>query len=170
MVVVAIMMIALTIGVPIIYNTWHKQPLTTAINDVVDVCSTARARAILQNTVTEVVFHPKDGSLDISGAGGGSQSSESAGGLGAHGGVPGAGGPVCSARFSDRVVVDMLDVNLSEYKDADQARVRFYPDGRCDELILILRGPEGEQRGVTLEITTGLPAVLNEADLENLRK
>ena len=28
----------------------------------------------------------------------------------------------------------MLDINLTEYKDADVARVRFYPNGTCDEL------------------------------------
>jgi len=168
MVVGAIMMLVLTIGVPIVYNAWHKQPLTTAINGVLEVCSTARARAIMGGTPTEVIFHPRDGQLEVSG-GGGSRASGSAGGSGVQSTIAGATG-VASAKFSDRVIIDMIDVNLFEYKDADQARVRFYPDGRCDEMTVILRSVEGEQRGVTLEITTGLPSMLNQTDLQNLRR
>ncbi len=63
----------------------------------------------------------------------------------------------------------MLDVNLSEYKDQETARVRFYPNGTCDEMTLILRSDKGEQRGIVLEITTGLATVLNDNDLQNLR-
>jgi hypothetical protein len=37
-------------------------------------------------------------------------------------------------------------------------------------MLLILRGHDkGEQRGITLEITTSLASVLNENDLQNLR-
>jgi Tfp pilus assembly protein FimT len=168
MVVAAIMMLVMSIGVPIVYNSWHKQPLTTAINDVIEVCGTARARAILQGTPTEVHFHPQEGQLEVAG-GGSSRPSASAGGVGAQSTIPGSTG-IASAKFSDRVIIDMIDVNLFEYKDSDLARVRFFPDGRCDELIVILRSVEGEQRGVTLEITTGLPMMLNQNDLQNLRR
>jgi hypothetical protein len=53
----------------------------------------------------------------------------------------------------------MLDVNLSEYKDSDEARVRFYPNGTSDELTVIIRSPseKNEIFKMALEATTGLP-------------
>ena len=148
MIVTAIMGIIMTMGVPLVYRVWHKEPMRKAVSDVVEVLSNARARAILRGTMTQVVFHPQTGSLGIGGAHSGS-------GL--------------SVQLPEGVAIDMLDVNLAEYKDADQALVRFYPNGTCDEMTLILHSDRNEQRGITLEITTGLASVLNENDLQKLR-
>jgi hypothetical protein len=64
-----------------------------------------------------------------------------------------------SAVISDRVVIEMLDVNLTEYKDEEFARVRFYPNGTCDEFTLILHSEKGEFLQIATEITTGLTVV-----------
>ena len=148
MIVTAIMGVIMTMGVPLVYRVWHKEPMRKAVSDVIEVLSNARARAILRGTPTQVVFHPQAGSLEIEGAPSGS-------GL--------------SAQFPEGIAIDMLDVNLAEYKDADAALVRFYPNGTCDEMTLILHSERNEQRGITLEITTGLASVLNENDLQKLR-
>ena len=74
-----------------------------------------------------------------------------------------------SGKFDDRVQLQMLDINLSEYRDAEEAHVHFYPNGSCDELTIILQDDHGEQRGVTLEITTSLASILNLEDLQKLR-
>jgi hypothetical protein len=63
----------------------------------------------------------------------------------------------------------MLDVNLHECKDDEVARVRFFPEGTCDEMLIILRSENNDQRGITLEITTGLVTVLGYEDLQKLR-
>jgi len=169
MVVVGIMAIMLTMGVPIVYKTLHKPPLTKALSDVVDVCSAARARAILQGQPTCVVFHPQQGSFEVSGG------SAKAAPVNDTGGVvqvraPGSTYAQSGQIDKEHVAIDMLDVNLSEYREADEARVYFYPNGMCDEMTLILRNDAGVQRGITLEITTGLTSILNDADLQNLRK
>ena len=72
MVVVGIMGLILTIGVPFVYKVWHREPMTQAISGVVEVCSNARARSILQGHEVDLVFHPHDGKLEVEGAGGGS--------------------------------------------------------------------------------------------------
>ena len=57
------------------------------------------------------------------------------------------------------IAVEMLDVNFIEYKDQEEARVRFYPNGTCDELTVVLRSHEKdriEYRKISLECTTGL--------------
>jgi hypothetical protein len=63
-----------------------------------------------------------------------------------------------STQFADSITIDMLDVNLLEYKDADEARVRFYPDGTCDEMTLIIHSGD-QYRKITLEVPTGLASV-----------
>ena len=53
--------------------------------------------------------------------------------------------------------------------DAEEAHVRFYPNGTCDELRIVLINLENrESRGIFLEVTTGLATI--EGNPENLRK
>jgi Tfp pilus assembly protein FimT len=170
MVVVGIMAIALTMGVPIVYKTLHKPPLTKAVSDVIDVCSAARARAILQGQPTYVVFHPQQGNFEVSGGSGTGAAPVNNSGSVVQVRAPGTTYAQSGQIDKEHVSIDMLDINLSEYREAEEARVCFYPNGMCDEMTLILRNDAGVQRGITLEITTGLTSVLNSADLQNLRK
>jgi prepilin-type N-terminal cleavage/methylation domain-containing protein len=173
MVVAAIMLMIVGTGVPIVYNAWHKRPLIRALNDTLEVLNTARARSILQGVPVDVVFHPGDRRLEVSGgaAGGGGGGAAPSSAISVQGAIPGASGAVGSAQYGDTVAIEMLDINLAEYNQAEEGRVRFYPDGRCDELIMILRSLEnGDQFGISLEITTGLASILNATDLQALRK
>ena len=54
MIVVGIMGIVMAMSVPIVYKVWRKAPMRKAVSDIVEVCSHARARAIMQGSVTEV--------------------------------------------------------------------------------------------------------------------
>jgi hypothetical protein len=54
-----------------------------------------------------------------------------------------------------------LDINLSEYRESEWARVRFFPNGTSDEMTLVLRSEKNEWRKVSLEVTTGLASVDN---------
>ena len=156
MVVVGIMGILLTMGVPIVYKVLHRAPINQAITDTVEVLSNARARAILQGHEVDVVFHPKEGRLELQG-GGGAQASKGPVTTGFSAGV----GTGTSARFSERVLIEMLDINKlpHDFRDDDQATIRFFPDGTSDELSLVLVSDQNERREITLEITTGLASV-----------
>ena len=141
MVVVGIMGLVLAMGAPTLYKFFHKEGFRKSVGDIMEACSTARARAILSQTTTELVFHPTQRSCAATG-----------------GTVGGWGAWAASAKFEDDVVIEMLDVNLSEYKQADEARVRFFPNGTSDEMTLIVRvGPEW--RKISLEVTTGLASL-----------
>jgi hypothetical protein len=63
-----------------------------------------------------------------------------------------------STQFADSITIDMLDINLLEYKDADEARVRFFPNGTSDEMTLVLHSGD-QYLKITLEVTTGLASV-----------
>ena len=162
MIVVAIMGVVLTMGVPIFYRMRTEVPLRKAVKDVVEVCSQARALAILQSKATCVVFHPREGSFAVQGGGAPSASSDvNANPVQFHApsASPGSG---LSGQLSDSVVIEMLDVDLTEYKDNSEVKVWFYPNGVCDELTLILFDPSvtrDPRRVITLEVTTGLASV-----------
>jgi len=165
MIVVGIMGIVLTMSVPIVWKVWHRAPLVQALRDIQEVCKQARDRAILQGQQTDVIFYPLAGRLEVA-----------AGSAGAPAGVsaparrpgsaaeiaaataqaaPAASGSGHSAQISNQVSIDMLDVNLTEYKDAEQVHVRFYPNGTCDELTIIIHDTR-EWKKIYSEITTGL--------------
>jgi prepilin-type N-terminal cleavage/methylation domain-containing protein len=149
MVVVAIMGIVLVMGVPLVYGIIHRAPLNQAVQDIEDVCDNARAHAILSGSATDVIWHPKDRRLETSaGANPGKEAGPAA-----------TSGHVTSAQIPDQVGIDMLDVNLIEYRDAEQARVRFYPNGTCDEMTVVLHSTGNEYREISLEVTTGLISI-----------
>lgn len=140
MVVVAIIAIIVAAGIPSLYGFVHKEGFRRTLSDVLDVCRSARAEAIIHGQTSEVVFHPHDGTCEVNAA-------DTGYGAWAH-----------SAKF-ERCTIEMLDVNLQEYKDADTARVRFFPNGTSEEMTLVLRSDDNEWRTISLEITTGLVSI-----------
>jgi len=142
MVVVAIMGIILAAGVPSLYGFLHKAGLRKTTTDIVETCQSARAYAILSGQTAELTFHPRDGTCEAAATGGGY-------GSWAH-----------SAKIED-CTIEMLDVNLQECKEFDTVKVRFFPNGTCDEMTLVLRSSHNEGRKITLEITTALPTVVD---------
>ena len=175
MIVVGIMGVIMTMSVPIVYKVWHRAPMAEALKDVVEVCSNARAQSIMEGREVDLTFHPRNGTFEITGGA-------------APATAPAANPPVAtpppqpsaaaasshsgrSGKLSEHIRIDMLDINKwkHDFRDDELARVRFFPNGTSDELTLILTSDRGEQRGVVLEVTTGLASVLSEADLQNLR-
>ena len=153
MIVVGIMGIALTLGVPIVYKVWHRTPMVQAIRDMREVCNTARSQAILQGRPVDLVLHPKVNRVEVSAAA--ASVATGPGVLTAPDASPGHSSS--AAQLSDRIIIETLDINMAgiEYNDAESARVRFYPNGTSDEMRMILF--DGRDRyGITLEVTTGL--------------
>ncbi|MGD1088718.1 MAG: type II secretion system protein [Verrucomicrobiota bacterium] len=160
MVVVAIIGLIAAMGVPVILTAMRQSPMRKAVNDVLEICSHARAQAILNDVPVTVVFHPQAREITI----GAVQVSSSTDNLFPSDAPPAistpATGPkpVNSAQFDDSIAIEMLAINLLEYKDADEARVRFFPNGTSDEMTLVLHS--GDQwRKITIEVTTALASV-----------
>ena len=63
-----------------------------------------------------------------------------------------------STKLPDSVDIAMLDINLLDFGASDEARVRFYPNGTCDELTLVLHSRD-EWEKITLEFSTALALV-----------
>ena len=161
MMVVAIMGLMMTIGVPAILRTTRQEPMRKAVNDVMEICSHARAQAVLQGVTTMVVFHPQSRQVAIAGVETANLADNSAQSVvPTSGSKPSTSGAssLNSTQFADSITIDMLDINLLEYKDADEARVRFFPNGTSDEMTLVLHSGD-QYLKITLEVTTGLASV-----------
>jgi prepilin-type N-terminal cleavage/methylation domain-containing protein len=161
MVVVAIMGLILATGIPSIYRIWNREGMRQAVIDVLEVLSHARAQAIFSGSPVEVVFFPLERRFQIGGA---PQVADDD--LFAVAQPQPASKSGQSGSFPDGIAIEMLDVNLQEYRESDFVRVRFFPNGMCDEMTLILRSDKAEWRAITLEVTTGLTSV--ESNPQNL--
>ena len=131
------------------------------MKDIVEVCSHARARAIMQGTMTEVVLHPRGKPPGVCRRRQPVAGAQRRGRRRAAGDTGGGSGSGLSAQLSDTIIIETLDVNMSgiEFNDAEEVRIRFYPNGIADEMRMILF--DGRDRmGIELEITTGLANVV----------
>ena len=138
MIVVAIIGLIAAMGVPSILQTLHKEGMRKAVSDVQQLLGDARTRAIYSNQTTEVVFHPAEKRLEIADAPWMNhrcrwrdireQCRLNAGTAQRHGALV----------LPDGVDIAMLDINLLDFGASEGARVRFFPNGTCDELTLVL--------------------------------
>jgi Tfp pilus assembly protein FimT len=171
MIVMGIMALVLAMGAPAIYKVWHKESMQRTVQDLNEILTDVRAKAIFSGKPCEVIFKPQEGRIEKGGfVAQPSENNPDAAANTSDGPSPpvNGGGSITSrpslnhtdvATIPEGVVLEMLDVNLIEYKDAEFARVRFYPNGTCDELTIILRSTDGEWRKISLEATTGLATI-----------
>ena len=159
MIVVCILAVVMTMGLPAIYQLRKKEDLRKAVSDIVEVCSNARAQAILRGSTVTLRIRPQEGRFDVNAApapvatDGGDAAPPAVSSA-----APRAG---LSAQISDHLAFEMVDVNFIEHKEDEEARVRFFSDGTCDEMTVVLRSMKNEYRKISLEVTTALASVDN---------
>jgi prepilin-type N-terminal cleavage/methylation domain-containing protein len=161
MIVVAIMAMIMAISIPFAYQALRRDAFNQTLRDMEEIFSNARAQAIMQGSMAEVVIH-KD-KFDLSAPAATTNADTISGHMetslaaSAHSGR--------SAQLSDKVGIAALKINGVSFMDAEEARVRFYPNGTCDELRIILINMDSrEMRGIFLEVTTGLATINSDAN------
>jgi hypothetical protein len=137
MVVVAILGLMAAMGLPSMLRMIQKDGMRKAVGDVTELLGDARADAIIKGQTAEVSFHPADNQVDSS--------------LGK------------SVTLPEGVAMEGIGINLMDFSEAEVSHVRFFPNGTCDELTLVLHSGE-DWRKITLEFSTAL------ADAEPLKK
>jgi len=142
MLVIGILAIVMGMAVPPIYRGLSKEPMRRTIVGLQDAFMDARAAAILEGKTTAVVFHPADSTFGLEGAKVRQRPGGDAGG-----------------KIPEEVMVEMIEINLMSFMQADTAKVRFFPDGTCDEFTFVLHSTKGEWRKITLEPTTCIMSV-----------
>jgi type II secretion system protein H len=154
MVVVAIMGLILAAGIPSLYGMFHKEGLRKSMSDLLETCQSARAAAIMSGSPSELILHPREGLVEASG-----------------GGSAGYGAWAHTAKI-EGAKIEALKINngKQDYSQAEEVHVRFFPNGTCDEMILLLISDNNELRGISLEITTGIAVPLSDADIRALAR
>jgi len=159
MVVIGIIAIIFATGVPPFVRAMRKEGIRKAVSDMVEGCSHARAQAILRGWPTELVIRAEDGQITVRQLPGHKSEEGSAG---AATPVEGAPAPAAIANFKahlpDDIAVKLLYVNFQDQMEFPEARVRFFPNGTCDEFTVILSCVQGEQQ-VSLDVITALAEV-----------
>jgi type II secretory pathway pseudopilin PulG len=166
MIVMGIMALVMAMGLPSIIQTMRKEPLRKAVSDVVDGLSAARAQAILQGAPAEFVLEAADGSISVQR---GENPNPTDAVVAAHAeadAAPAQPSPSevrpFSARLNSDILLALVEVNLKSKMDAEEVRVRFYPNGTSDEFTILLQATTGA-RLVRLDSVTAL------ADVEVVR-
>ena len=129
MIVVAIIGLIAAMGVPSMIQMLRKDGMRKAVGDTTDLLGNARAQAILKNETTYVSFRPADNRLDSS--------------IGK------------SVTLPDGIAMEAIGINLMDFSQTEESRVRFFPNGTCDELTLVLHSGT-DWRKITLEFSTAI--------------
>jgi len=155
-----------TLGIPAFVQAQKnkKSALRQAVLDVQTGLRSARSQAIFNQTPTEFVMRPQPGGVQLTVENArGLRNSSSA----FRAGSSASGGIVKSEKFAatmdPSVDIKLLDVNgvdiLRLEVEDPEARVRFHPNGVCDDFRLVLQSPERITRLITTEVTTGIATV-----------
>ncbi len=155
MVVVAIVGLIAAISVPSILQTFRKEGMRKTLDEVQQMLVDARTRAIYSNHPTEIIFHPAEKRMELGNAPADAAPVPPAGTSLNNSGTPPSPSAPTSLVLPANVDIAMLDINLLDYGAAEMARVRFFPNGTCDELTLVLHSGDEWQK-ITLEFSTAL--------------
>jgi prepilin-type N-terminal cleavage/methylation domain-containing protein len=135
MMVVAIIGLTLTMGIPSFVRVLKKEGMRKAESELLEACQDARRAAIMNNQTTDLVLYPVDGGFEVPGS-------------------------FERTTFPGDIMIDILGVNFIQLEKADQARVHFFPNGTSDEFtILIHSTSDGAYRKIYLDTVTALPVV-----------
>lgn len=159
MIVIGVVGLVMAWGLPAIFRSLKKEGMRKAVSEIMEGCSHARAQAILQGVPAEFVIRAADGHMSVQSvtvsAGNESEwSTISTDNQPVPTTTPSA--PIFSAKLSDDIAIQLLDVNFRDHMELDEAHVRFYPNGTSDEFTIVMQSTDGETRKISLEVVTGL--------------
>jgi prepilin-type N-terminal cleavage/methylation domain-containing protein len=129
MIVIAIIALTLSVGVPAMFRVAGKDSLRATTTGIMDACHFARAQAILTGTTQDLVIRPRDGTFT-------------------------APGMTETVTIPQRIRVDELSVNFVDVREWPEVHVRFFPNSTCDEFTIVLNAERNEYRKISLETVT----------------
>jgi len=132
MIVVGIIGLSLTMGVPAFVRALHKEGMRKAQSDFMEACQKARGGAILNAKPQELIIMPAERSFEAPGA------------------FP-------RTVLPEDVILGAIMVNDLSRENDDMVVVRFYPRGTSDDFLIVLRSArDGTQCTISLDPVTAL--------------
>jgi len=150
MIVIGMIAIVMAFGIPSIVEQAKKGPLRQMTSDLLEACHDARAQAILRGQVAVLVIDSQTSGMRVEMV----SDNSSTGTDEQQAAREGKHGKLFSAYWTEDVAIEMVDVNFQSMMEMEQARVRFYPNGTCDEFSIVFRSLQNEFRQVWLDVTT----------------
>jgi prepilin-type N-terminal cleavage/methylation domain-containing protein len=154
MIVLAILAIIMTAGIPSMMRALQRDDLARAVHDTVEGCKTARDRAILQGIPYEFILKA-DGTMNVAPAPPEERFSMTVDSHTASQKTEGAPYSGFPRKLGEDVIIQLVDVNFINHMQGDEARARFFSNGTCDEFTVVYSW-KGKQRTVTADVVTGL--------------
>jgi prepilin-type N-terminal cleavage/methylation domain-containing protein len=165
LVVVALIGVFATVSLPPMIYAMKKSPIRQASSDLAEACQRARMMAIMKGRMSELVINAEDGSVtaqlasDTAVQPAEATAESSAPEFTGEGDAPPPAPSVevrpFNARIPESVAFKQLLINRRDMMEYSQARVRFHPNGTCDEFFAVLLSESNEERVVRLEMSTG---------------
>jgi len=132
LVVVGIIGLTLTMGVPAFVRALHKEGMRNAQSDLLEACQKARAGAIINARPQELIIRPMDRSFEAPGA------------------FP-------LTILPDGVSIGAISLNDLVMEHDDVVVVRFFPKGSCDDFIMVIHSDkDGSQCTISLDPVSAL--------------
>ena len=139
LIVVGIIGLTLTMGVPAFVRALHKEGMRKAQSDLLEACQKARAGAIISGQPQNLIIRPMDRTFEAPGA-----------------------FPLTT--LPDGVSIGAISVNDQVMEHDDDVVVRFFQRGTCDDFIMVIHSDQdGSQCTISLDPVTAL------ADLSTTR-
>lgn len=133
MMVVAIIGLTLTMGLPAFLKVTRREGMRKAEYDVMQACIEARRAAIMNNETVELVINPLQRTVEVPGA-------------------------FAQEQLPGEIVIETLGVNFIESKNFERAVVHFFPNGTSDEFTIVLHGV-GQMTEIDLDTIAALPVI-----------
>jgi prepilin-type N-terminal cleavage/methylation domain-containing protein len=158
MMVIGIAALVMAVSVPFVYRALHKDPLSQALNEIVEACQQARAQAILRGITMELRIRPLEGVFQVVPAGGSRTDNQQGAGELLPGELPNvpSGAAVFTMHVPEKVVIEELAVNFISFKDEEEARVRFHSNGTSDEFTIVIQVDQQQWRKISLDVVTAI--------------
>ena len=153
MIVVSIIAIFMTLGIPQLMRGLEKDDLSKAIRDTIEGCKTARDRAILQG-IPWVFIVRENGQMDVQAAPQEDMRKGSRSMTASSKNISGSTYSQFPRQLGEDVMIQLIDVNFISHMELPEARVRFFPNGTSDEFTVVYNF-QARQRSVTIDIVTG---------------
>jgi len=132
LVVVGIIGLTLTMGVPAFVRALHKEGMRKAQSDLLEACQKARGGAIINDKPQDLIIKPLEGSFE-------------------------APGVFPHTTLPDGVSIGFVSVNDIAKEHDDVVVVRFFPKGTSDDFTIVLRNDQdGSQCTLWLDPVTAL--------------
>lgn len=164
MIVIAIMALVMTVGIPSFYRSMEKDAIRQATKVILEISRDARAQAIISGLPHDLIIQPGSRMLSVVPAQVREKTEEEilleeaeqmARELEASekkteqkkdpGGLP------------DGIAIEFVGVNfVPDLQKAEEVRVRFYPNGTGDEFTMLIRSDRNDWRQFTMDVAVGI--------------